>query len=140
MLKKVIIDHNVHFSAIYTQDSLTRQKLMTAPFPVYTPNYLILELFKHRQRIVSRSKASEEEILSYLDKVIQKVHFFNEELMSIEKFVEAYHLCREVDENDTTYVALTLEMDGLLWTRDEELKNGLRQKGFDNFFDESSLP
>lgn len=136
-MKKVIIDHNILFAAIYTKTSYTRRRLLDSPFALYTPNYLIIELFKHRQRIVEKSKATEEEVLSYLNQVIQKVHFYNEELISLENFFTAYHLCKEVDENDTTYVALTLELKGELWTRDDVLKTGLRQRGFDQFFDET---
>ncbi|MBC7571808.1 MAG: hypothetical protein H7319_19070 [Spirosoma sp.] len=136
-MQKVIIDHNILFSAIYTGESRTRQRLLDSPFSFYTPNYLIVELFRHRQRIVEKSKASEADVLSYLSQVLGKVHFFNEELISLEHFFTAYHLCRETDENDTTYVALTLELDGVFWTRDEVLKIGLRQRGFDRFFDET---
>ena len=136
-MQKVIIDHNILFAAIYTSTSYTRQKLLDSLFTFYTPNYLITELFKHRQRIVEKSKASEEDVLNYLNQVIQKVHFFNEELISVENFFFAYHLCREVDENDTAYIALTLELGGELWTRDEALKTGLRLRGFDQFFDET---
>ncbi len=138
-MQKIIIDHNILFAAIYTSTSYTRQKLLNSPFTFYTPNYLIAELFKHRQRIVEKSKASEEEILHYLNQVMQKVHFFNEELISLENFFTAYHLCKDVDENDTAYIALTLELNGELWTRDEVLKTGLRQRGFNQFFDETIL-
>lgn len=139
-MRKVIIDHNILFAAIHTKHSYTRQRLLDSTDSLYTPNYLIVELFKHRQRIVEKSKASEEEVLSYLNQVIQKVHFFNEELISTENFFTAYHLCKEVDENDTVYVALTLELDGIFWTRDEVLKKGLRERGFDRFFDEITQP
>ncbi|MVM39079.1 nucleotide-binding protein, PIN domain-containing protein [Spirosoma sp. HMF3257] len=138
-MKKVIIDHNILFAAIHTNTSYTRQRLLDSPLAFYTPNYLIVELFKHRQRIVEKSKATEEDVLSYLNQVIQKVHFFNEELISLENFFTAYHLCKGVDENDTAYVALTLELDGELWTRDEELKAGLRLRGFDRFFNETAI-
>jgi predicted nucleic acid-binding protein len=36
-------------------------------------------------------------------------------------------------KKDTPYVALTLHLDGRLWTEDEELKNALLAKGFDRF-------
>ncbi|GAB2584862.1 PIN domain-containing protein [Spirosoma areae] len=136
-MRKIIIDHNILFAAVYTKSSYTRRKLLDSSFVFYTPNYLIVELFKHRQRIVNKSKATEEEVLSYLNQVIQKVHFFNEELISLENFFTAYHLCKGIDENDTAYIALTLELDGELWTRDEALKNGLRLRGFDRFFAET---
>ncbi len=135
-MRKIIIDHNILFAAIHTKTSLIRRRLLDSPFSFYTPNYLVTELFKHRQRIVEKSKAAEEDVLNYLNQVIQKIHFFNEELISLENFFEAYHLCKDVDENDTAYIALTLELRGELWTRDEVLKAGLRQRGFDRFFDE----
>lgn len=50
--------------------------------------------------------------------------------MSIGSWTEAWRLCRDVDENDTAYVALTLELDAVLWTGDKELETGLRKKGF----------
>ncbi|WP_288426871.1 PIN domain-containing protein [uncultured Spirosoma sp.] len=135
-MRKIIIDHNILFAAIHTKTSLTRRRLLDSPFSFYTPNYLVTELFKHRQRIVEKSKAAEEDVFNYLNQVIQKIHFFNEELISLENFFEAYHLCKDVDENDTAYIALTLELRGELWTRDEVLKASLRQRGFDRFFDE----
>ena len=49
--------------------------------------------------------------------------------------MEAYRLCREVDEKDTAYVALALHLDGRLWTHDSELKIGLRARGFDRFYE-----
>jgi predicted nucleic acid-binding protein len=35
---------------------------------------------------------------------------------------------------DTAFVALTLNLDGRLWTTDGELEAGLRAKGFVQFF------
>lgn len=136
-MKKVVIDHNILYSAISSQGSLTRQKLISSQHTFYTPNYLIVELFKHRPRIVAKSKATEEEVLSFLNQVLSKIHFFNEELISTSNFIEAFHLCKDVDENDTTYVALVLELEAEFWTRDEVLKEGLKQKGFNNFFEEN---
>jgi predicted nucleic acid-binding protein len=48
---------------------------------------------------------------------------------------QAYNLCKDVDENDTPHIALTLELDGLLWTGDNKLKLGLQRQGFTRFFD-----
>jgi len=39
-----------------------------------------------------------------------------------------------VDENDVAYVALTIELEGKLWTSDRELEIGLRKKGFMCFY------
>lgn len=44
---------------------------------------------------------------------------------------------KRTPKKDTPFVALALEMEAQLWTRDQELKDGLRRKGFDRFFDEN---
>lgn len=41
----------------------------------------------------------------------------------------------DIDLKDMVYVALTLEIDGKLWTGDHQLRQGLLQKGFDQFID-----
>lgn len=138
-MRKIVIDHNILFAAIHTKNSYTRRKLLDSGCQFYTPNFLIVELFKHRPRIVEKAKASEEEVLSYLSQILQKIHLYNEELISTANFFNAFHLCKGVDENDTTYVALTLELDAELWTRDNVLKSGLRAKGFDRFCNEETL-
>ena len=50
-------------------------------------------------------------------------------------WLEARRLCHDVDPKDTPFVALALHVDGRLWTGDEELKAGLRRKGFNRFFE-----
>ncbi len=59
---------------------------------------------------------------------------FDEDAIGIGSWTEAWRLCRDVDENDTAYLALTLELDAELWTSDRELETGLRKKGFTRFF------
>ena len=44
-------------------------------------------------------------------------------------------LCRDVDSKDAPFIALTLHLDGRLWTGDDRLKAGLRAKGFARFFE-----
>lgn len=41
-------------------------------------------------------------------------------------------LCKDIDEKDTVYVALSLEFGYPLLTKDDRLALGLRQKGFTN--------
>jgi len=42
---------------------------------------------------------------------------------------------KDIDPKDVLFVALTIEMDGLLWTGDTKLRSNLEVKGFDSFFD-----
>ncbi len=58
----------------------------------------------------------------------------NEDFVSTKNYVQAYWLCRDTDENDAAFVALALELEAELWTDDKALKNGLKKKGFWQFF------
>lgn len=80
------------------------------------------------------TSVQEDEILIYLHEILRRIEFVDEEIISTGSYVEAFRLCREVDENDLPFVALALELDAKIWTNDEALKTGLTKKGFDRFF------
>jgi predicted nucleic acid-binding protein len=94
-----------------------------------------VELFKHKERLMKAAKATEEEMQNALHTLVNRLEFVNEANIPLGTWMEAYRLCREVDEKDTAYVALTLHLDGRLWTHDGELKTALRARGFDRFFE-----
>jgi predicted nucleic acid-binding protein len=98
------------------------------------PKYVVVELFKHKERIVEATKLEETTLLALLHTLLERIRFFDEDAISFGSWAEAWRLCRDVDENDVAYVALTLECDGELWTSDLELEAGLRRKGFTRFF------
>ena len=52
-----------------------------------------------------------------------------------ESLKKVFDLCRDIDEKNIPFVAVTIELDGLLWTGDKKLRNGLESKGFDSFFE-----
>ena len=66
---------------------------------------------------------------------MQKIEFVNERYISKEAFYKAWQLCKDIDESDTPFVALTIELNALLWTGDKKLKEGLKKKGFNSFFE-----
>ena len=72
-------------------------------------------------------------------KILQKVHFVNESLISIEHFLEAWHLCKDIDPKDTPFLALALELNCKIWSKDVALMKGLKAKGFDRFLEEDDL-
>ena len=135
----VVVDTNVLFASLRSKYSKLREQFFNPSFSYYTPNFLVVEIFKHKERILKKAKASEDEVYEFLNKVIQRIHFVNEDTISHINALEAYSLCKDIDETDTPFVALTLEMDGRLWTKDMVLKKGLSKKGFHKFFDEDDF-
>lgn len=134
-MKKVVLDTNLLFSAMLSRNATFREILFDPSCRFFSAKYLIVEIFKHKERIVKASKASEEEVYAYLHEVLSRIEFVNEDLVSTRNYIHAYWLCKDTDENDTAFIALSLELDADLWSDDEQLKTGLKKKGFWRFFE-----
>lgn len=65
-MKNLIIDSNIVFSALRGKNSRTRSKLLTSEDKFFAPNFLIGEIFRHKERIIKNSKASEKETYEFL--------------------------------------------------------------------------
>lgn len=135
-MKVVVPDSNIIFRALHSPNSHTRSTLLRDDCQFLTPNFLFAEIFKYKEKILLRSKASEAEVYEYLVQVLRKIRFIPEDWVSLGCRIEAHRLCKDTDEKDTPFLALTLELEATLWTGDETLKNGLMKKGFRDFFDE----
>lgn len=132
----IIVDTNIIFSILRAGKSKAREIIFEhKDLQFYAPNFLSVEIFKHKERILAKGKIEDDEVYELLQSLFDKIHFVNESLVSIENIMYAYRLCKDVDEKDIPFVALCLEFDALLWTRDEKLKNHLKAKGFSDFFE-----
>ena len=100
----------------------------------YAPRFLFVELFKHRDRILAASKLPGDNLLEALNELLESLQLIEAASIPVGTWMQARRLCDGVDLKDTPFVALTLHLDARLWTHDEELKTGLRAKGFDQFF------
>ena len=133
--KPVIVDTNIVFSALLRGESRFSEILLRTDHKPFVCEYVIIELFKHKDRLLKASRLSEQDILRVLYLLLKRLNLYKEDLISTENYSAALALCADIDENDTPHVALTLELDGLLWTGDKKLKNGLQRKGFNRFFE-----
>jgi predicted nucleic acid-binding protein len=134
-MKTVVIDTNLFFAALRTSENQVRTIIEDNSLTFIAPNFLIVEIFIHKNAILQKSKIGELQLYEILALVLQKVRFVNEEAIAMGNAIEAYRLCSGVDEKDAPFVALALEYDALFWTRDQKLKDGLIRKGFNQFFD-----
>lgn len=131
---QVIVDTNIIFSALLSKDSAIREVLLKKEYEFYAPNFVVVELFRHKARIIANAKCSEAEIYETLTAILEHVRFVEESFISTENREKAFDLCADIDENDSVFVALALESEGLLWTGDKKLREGLEAKGFRSFF------
>lgn len=134
-MTSVVIDTNLFFAALRTPNNFVRDTLDRSDLRFIAPNFLVVELFKYKDELVNKSKVSEDDVYELLSLLLHRITFINESAVSLGNIIHAFRLCSGVDEKDTPFVALALEYDAQLWTRDRELKDGLSAKGFLHFFD-----
>lgn len=131
----IIIDTNVLFSALLRHDSRFTHAILNSGSPFYVCESILIELFKHKERIVHGSKLTEDEVVRLLYLLLRRVIMFREEMIDPELRKRALKLCQDVDPADASVVALTLHLNGVLWTGDLKLKNALKVKGFTAFYE-----
>ena len=101
------------------------------------PNFLFTEIFKHKEKILKHSKLSETELLELLNDILSTIQFIHYDFISTESLKKAILLCQDVDMKDMIFVALSIELNAVLWTGDRKLKEGITAKGFNQFFSSS---
>ena len=134
MSEIIVVDANIIVSSLISDSRQVRRILARKDLQVASPKFIIVELFKHAPKIQKATRISRDEVLELLSSIINRIKFYEEDLISIGNWVEAFPLRRNVNEKDTPYIALTLELAPELWTNDNELKIGLERKGFDKFY------
>ncbi|WP_022669778.1 putative toxin-antitoxin system toxin component, PIN family [Hippea alviniae] len=133
-MKKVVVDTNIIFSILLKDKNKERDFLfLSSGIKFFTCRFMFVELFKYKEKIVKYSHLKENEVLSVLYDVSKIIEFYNEDLISYSSKVKAFDLCKDIDEKDTPFVALSLELNAYLWTGDKKLINGLKNKGFNRF-------
>jgi len=133
---RLVVDTNVFFSLLLTRETALRRRFLTDHSrTLYCPRFFLVELFKHKERIVQTTELNQDELLECFHELLARIHFVEEGTIPIGTWLEARRLCRDVDLKDSSFIALALYLDCRLWTGDEELKSGLRAKGFSSFFE-----
>ncbi len=131
-----VVDTNLIFSALIPKASRIREILFQRNIAFYSPNFLISEIYKNKDKLIKYSKLDESEFYLYFNGVVERITFVPIDFIGIESKQKAYNLCKNIDITDTPFVALSIDLKIPIWTGDKKLKNRLRENGFNNFFRE----
>lgn len=137
----VTVDANILFSALISSNGRIA-KILADPrltFRRVSCHYIIVELFKHQPKIVQLAKKPLEQVVDDFSTLINNLQLYNETLIEQSHWDEADRLTTGVDSLDISYVALTLQTDGWLWTGDKKLTAHLRLMGFDRVLNTEEL-
>jgi len=131
-MTKIIVDTNIVFSALLNVNSRIGQILINGKnhYDFYSPEYVRHEIFKHKEKIKSIGKLSENEFFETYDLVLKNITILNHSIIPSEIYRNAESTCQDIDIDDTIFVAVSEFTNGILWTGDLKLINGLNKKGF----------
>jgi len=129
-MKRYILDANIISSALISGKRLFLQLFETNVF--YSPDFVFVEIEKYKNTILKKSKLEQNEFQEFITKLFQHITVIPALYLSEQIKHNAVELCQDIDIKDVAYVALALEMDIPLLTRDFKLYKGLISKGFSN--------
>ena len=133
-MKKIVVDSNILFSAFLKTSSKIRDVIFSSDYEFYSCNFAIVEIFKHKEKIIKYSKLEEQDLLKEIHGILKNINFVNDKLISEQNLYSALKLCKDIDIKDFSFLALAFELNALLWTGDKELIKGLTQKDINIFF------
>src|SRR4051812_12104760 len=89
----VIVDANIAFKCLLSSRGDLRKRIGPGKNPkFFSPRFLFVELFKHKDRIVRAAGLTESELLNAVYALTNHLEFVNEENIAIGTWIEAYRL------------------------------------------------
>jgi predicted nucleic acid-binding protein len=130
---KLIVDTNIVFSTLLNPHSVIGEVLMNIQddFTFFAPELLKEELKRYAPKIAAYSKLDQKALSDIEALVLSTINFVSEELISERSWSQAFALTKDIDEDDTPFIALGIELNAKLWTGDKVLSKGLAKKGVD---------
>ena len=123
-----ILDTNVIMSILISGKSSYKPIVMFNRF--VTIDYLFKEIDEYKDTIFDKSKLERIQLVDYTNHILSKITVLPRYVVTEENIKKATELTKDIDFDDIWFVALSLEYDLTLLTRDVKLFNGLIKKGF----------
>ncbi len=138
---KIVVDTNIIFSGLLNTNSVIGELLINSnnSLEFYSCSYMRYEIQKHWEKLKKISKLSDQQLTDAQFHLFERLKFVNEGLIPGKIWEKALSLTRDIDVDNTDFVALTLFLKGSLWTGDKELYNGLKKKKFKAVLNTSDL-
>ena len=117
----IIIDSNILFSALI-KNSATRSIILDYNGFFLFPEYIFVEMEKHKEFILDKSKMNDQDFKKLLELILKKVVIVSNEVLIAHK-AEAIKIVENIDINDVTFVACALAYNNsVIWSDDKKLK------------------
>ncbi len=130
---KLAVDTNIVLSAMITPRGAVGELLLfTWPrLELFAPEHLRVELSKHREKAAKAARLTVDEIVEIEGIVLSRITTMPHAVLPATIWERAFHLVKDIDEDDAQFVALALHLNCPLWTGDKKLLTPLRRKRFE---------
>ena len=123
-----VIDANILMSILISGKASYRPLL--ACYNFILPDFVLVELEKHKDALKSKTKMKEDEFLQWNYFVFSQLTILPNYTLNQESLEKSERLLEKIDPKDVTYVALAMQLDLIFLTRDKPLHEGLRKQNF----------
>lgn len=132
----VIADSNIFFASLIAPNGEIATILKDKNMQFLAPDYIIEEVKDHIDIIQKKRKKNKtkRQILVDLDLLLKNITIIPLEELSNKNIQKAFSIVKDVDEDDYAFIAMHLQYKHKIWSRDEELINGLTERGYGHFF------
>lgn len=123
-----VIDANVLMSILISGRAGYRPILSFNNFIL--PDFALIEIEKYKDILMSKTKLSKSQFTEWTYFVFSELTILPQYVLEQEIVEKTQILLEKIDLKDITYVALAMQLDLPLLTRDTLLYEGLRKQGF----------
>lgn len=127
-MQEFVVDANVLISILISGKS--SYKLILTYLDLFTPDFALEEIEKYKSVIFEKSKLKPDELRQFTFHVVNQIAVVPSFAISDEAILKATELAHDIDVKDASYLALSIQLDLVLLTRDKKLIQGLKRKGF----------
>jgi predicted nucleic acid-binding protein len=117
---EIVLDTNILISSLL-RNGLTRDILSLSPLKMYTVEYAKFEIEKHKDELLFKSKLDEKSFNYLTEFVFSKVNFVPMVELSLFRD-EAVEIMREIDIDDSPFIALAMLLGCPIWSNDLHFK------------------
>ncbi|TAF73806.1 MAG: PIN domain-containing protein [Bacteroidetes bacterium] len=123
-----VVDANVLMSVLISQKA--SYKPILTHYNFIFPDFVLLEIEKYKTILKQKTNNNEDAFLHWSYFVFSRLTILPQYVLTNESIEKSKKLLEKIDPKDTAYVALAMQLDLPLLTRDIILYNGLRKQGF----------
>lgn len=125
---EVVLDTNILISSLL-KNGLTRDLILLSPFGMHTVEFSKIEIEKHKEELLLKSKLDEKSFDYLRDFIFRKIDFATVD--DIIPFKDrAIEIMREIDVDDSLFLALAMSLNCPIWSNDEHFKRQSLVKAF----------